>query len=193
MEGLKVNYDHTVRDCADGSVYQFHYGEDSLDVTKASYLTKFKFNAQNYEAFIEKYNPVSASKALDCTKGAKYMKKSLKKPKKYDPSLSLYAPGRYLGSVSEKFQSELQKYIDSNPDGILKTDADMESCRDSIKRLPKPSTFEALMHLKFLHSLVDAGEAVGLLAAQSIGEPSTQMTLNTFRMLSYVISCFKPL
>lgn len=27
---------------------------------------------------------------------------------------------------------------------------------------------------------VDPGENVGLLAAQSIGEPSTQMTLNTF-------------
>merc|ERR1719285_1153913 len=27
---------------------------------------------------------------------------------------------------------------------------------------------------------VDAGEPVGILAAQSVGEPSTQMTLNTF-------------
>ena len=26
------------------------------------------------------------------------------------------------------------------------------------------------------------GEAVGVLAAQSVGEPSTQMTLNTFHM-----------
>ena len=28
--------------------------------------------------------------------------------------------------------------------------------------------------------MVDAGEPVGVLAAQSVGEPSTQMTLNTF-------------
>ncbi|KFD69395.1 hypothetical protein M514_12927, partial [Trichuris suis] len=34
--------------------------------------------------------------------------------------------------------------------------------------------------LKGMIALVDPGEAVGLLAAQSIGEPSTQMTLNTF-------------
>jgi len=40
--------------------------------------------------------------------------------------------------------------------------------------------FRALMWLRYLHSLVHPGEAVGLLAAQSIGEPSTQMTLNTF-------------
>ena len=31
-----------------------------------------------------------------------------------------------------------------------------------------------------MHSMVDPGEPVGILAAQSVGEPSTQMTLNTF-------------
>ena len=33
-----------------------------------------------------------------------------------------------------------------------------------------------------MRSQVAAGEAVGVLAGQSIGEPSTQMTLNTFHM-----------
>lgn len=33
---------------------------------------------------------------------------------------------------------------------------------------------------RFEASLVDAGEAVGALAAHSMGEPATQMTLNTF-------------
>ncbi len=34
--------------------------------------------------------------------------------------------------------------------------------------------------LSYMKSLVDPGEAVGMVAAQSIGEPSTQMTLRTF-------------
>ncbi|KAH9386205.1 DNA-directed RNA polymerase II subunit RPB1 [Nematocida major] len=34
----------------------------------------------------------------------------------------------------------------------------------------------------FLRSIVSAGEMVGTLAAQSIGEPATQMTLNTFHL-----------
>ena len=38
------------------------------------------------------------------------------------------------------------------------------------------------MELKFLRALAAPGEAVGVLAAQSVGEPSTQMTLNTFHM-----------
>lgn len=33
---------------------------------------------------------------------------------------------------------------------------------------------------RFLKSLVSPGESVGAIAAQSIGEPTTQMTLNTF-------------
>ena len=42
--------------------------------------------------------------------------------------------------------------------------------------------FQRLMDLKFLQSQAQPGEGVGVLAAQSIGEPSTQMTLNTFHM-----------
>lgn len=45
--------------------------------------------------------------------------------------------------------------------------------------------FRALMELKYMRSLVDPGEAVGVLAAQSIGEPSTQMTLNTFHLAGF--------
>ena len=42
-----------------------------------------------------------------------------------------------------------------------------------------------LMKMKYQNSLVEPGEAVGLLAAQSIGEPSTQMTLNTFHFAGF--------
>ena len=36
------------------------------------------------------------------------------------------------------------------------------------------------MYLKNMRAMVEPGEPVGVLAAQSVGEPSTQMTLNTF-------------
>lgn len=45
-----------------------------------------------------------------------------------------------------------------------------------------PEGFARLMELKWLRALAAPGEAVGVLAAQSVGEPSTQMTLNTFHM-----------
>ena len=40
--------------------------------------------------------------------------------------------------------------------------------------------FKRLMNLRYLSSLAAPGEALGCVAAQSVGEPSTQMTLNTF-------------
>merc|ERR1719468_74763 len=42
------------------------------------------------------------------------------------------------------------------------------------------SKFKDTMYLKVQQASVDPGEPVGVIAAQSIGEPSTQMTLNTF-------------
>lgn len=38
------------------------------------------------------------------------------------------------------------------------------------------------MKMRFIRSLAAPGESVGIIAGQSIGEPSTQMTLNTFHM-----------
>ena len=38
---------------------------------------------------------------------------------------------------------------------------------------------------KYARSLAAPGEAVGALAAQSVGEPSTQMTLNTFHLAGH--------
>ncbi|KAL6409909.1 DNA-directed RNA polymerase I subunit RPA1 [Ilyonectria robusta] len=46
LEGFTVAYDMTVRD-ADGSVVQFLYGEDGLDVAKQAYLTDFSFILNN--------------------------------------------------------------------------------------------------------------------------------------------------
>src|ERR1700761_9597571 len=39
--------------------------------------------------------------------------------------------------------------------------------------------------MKSLKSLVEPGEAVGVVAGQSVGEPSTQMTLNTFHLAGH--------
>ncbi|KAF7457203.1 DNA-directed RNA polymerase [Cryptosporidium felis] len=44
---------------------------------------------------------------------------------------------------------------------------------------------EKLLRLKYLKTQISPGEAVGCLAAQSIGEPATQMTLNTFHLAGH--------
>lgn len=44
---------------------------------------------------------------------------------------------------------------------------------------------EKLLRLKYMKTQISPGEAVGCLAAQSIGEPATQMTLNTFHLAGH--------
>ncbi|KAI8356090.1 hypothetical protein EDC96DRAFT_609602 [Choanephora cucurbitarum] len=184
LEGLRVHYDHTVRD-SDGSVLQFHYGEDSLDVIKAKHINQFSFSAHNFEALSQKYNPKAALESLETKKGEEFAKKALKKPNKYDPALSVFNPGTHLGVVSERFAIAMKDYMEKNPDK-MPFEKDTEPSKNTARYagLTK-SKFKALMNLKYLHSLVEPGEAVGLLAAQSVGEPSTQMTLNTFHFAGY--------
>ena len=55
------------------------------------------------------------------------------------------------------------------------------SSLEHIKPMDK-ADFQELMHIKYYRSRAEPGEAVGVIAAQSVGEPSTQMTLNTFHM-----------
>ena len=71
------------------------------------------------------------------------------------------------------------QYCESNPDKLLKNKK-----RDPTGEVLK-KTFESMLDIKYLKSLVEPGEAVGVVAGQSIGEPSTQMTLNTFHLAGH--------
>ena len=42
-----------------------------------------------------------------------------------------------------------------------------------------------MYYLKYINSIVNPGENVGTIAGQSVGEPSTQMTLNTFHLAGH--------
>ena len=65
--------------------------------------------------------------------------------------------------------SEPNSYITKLPEKLI-DEAREFTGNGSIEELMK------LLNVKYLSSLVDPGEAVGVVAAQSIGEPSTQMT-----------------
>nr|CAD7199685.1 unnamed protein product [Timema douglasi] len=56
----------------------------------------------------------------------------------------------------------------------------LEGLMADYKKSKDWDTLHRMISLKSMLSLTPPGEPVGLLAAQSIGEPSTQMTLNTF-------------
>ncbi|KAH7930704.1 beta and beta-prime subunits of DNA dependent RNA-polymerase [Leucogyrophana mollusca] len=197
LEGIRVHYDHTVRG-SDSSIYQFHYGGDGLDVTKQKHLYQFEFAARNEATLVNLYKPKNIAGTVDDDLAVAHMKRVLKRSnerpdkvtpaprEQFPPALDLYSPSRYLGSTSEKFAEAIDKYIKTNPHNLLKSKTPSDDNTLKRRKLPMKQThFRLLMNVKYMRSLVDPGEAVGLLASQGVGEPSTQMTLNTFHFAGH--------
>ena len=187
LEGLKVHYDNTVRN-SDQSVLQFNYGEDSLDVTRQKHLMQIEFAIKNTNSIVQRLNPEAMlDRVID--DGAVDWKKALKHPDQHAPPLSYRNPSKYLGTVSERYAAAVEKYIADNPHRLLKTKKaarkDWPEHALKGKELMSLEHFRSLMYMRYMRSLVDPGEAVGLMASQGVGEPSTQMTLNTFHFAGH--------
>jgi DNA-directed RNA polymerase beta' subunit len=126
MEGLKVEYDASVRD-SDGSIVQFLYGEDGLDVTKQTYLTNFKFLANNFMSMFESLNIRDDYQKLKSDEALEWNKKAQRKYAKtqdlgvMDPATARYNPNRFCGSTSEVFFDAKNKVM-QYPTIFLQTD-----------------------------------------------------------------------
>lgn len=95
---------------------------------------------------------------------------------------------------AEEYRSFMDKYGTRCPDPVTavrnqstELGALSERLLDNLAKIEKETKrsyifgdYRRAVYWKAMKSLAEPGEAVGLLAAQSIGEPSTQMTLNTF-------------
>jgi len=80
LESLIVNYDMTVRD-NDGSIVQFLYGDDGVDVMNSKYLDRFGFLEQNFTSLITNYNSQEIMQRVDITEAEKYKHADWKKMK----------------------------------------------------------------------------------------------------------------
>jgi DNA-directed RNA polymerase I subunit RPA1 len=184
MEGLKVEHDSSVRDTTDGTIVQFLYGEDGLDVGKARYLSDFKFVGENYVSLFNSFGVKSELGSLISEDAKEHNKAAEKRYRKTgdlgasDPALSLYPPSKYAGSMSEKVYTQSKAYVDGNADGLIKD-------KKTGKGVLSKKAFNSVVEMRYLKSVAEAGDAVGVVAGQSVGEPSTQMTLNTFHLAGH--------
>jgi hypothetical protein len=96
-----------------------------------------------------------------------------------DPVQSALPPASHLGSLGEGLLGKIAAYSERNPGGALRVAA---SGKPGATGTLSANNFRLLMFVKGLRSLAAPGEPVGVLAAQGVGEPSTQMTLNTFHL-----------
>lgn len=184
LEGLRTEYDNSVRESSNGSIVQFLYGEDGLEVTKQRHLSEFSFIIENQAAMASRMKAKETIQHLSAINrnveaSQKSIMKSTRKSRPLDPILSEYPPANFLGSTSESFANAVSEYIKKNPDGLIK------SKQEGSGGVIGKTSFSRLMDLKYMQSVIDAGEAIGVVAAQSVGEPSTQMTLNTFHLAGH--------
>ncbi|XP_055096767.1 DNA-directed RNA polymerase I subunit RPA1 isoform X2 [Symphalangus syndactylus] len=106
LEGLVVQYDLTVRD-SDGSVVQFLYGEDGLDIPKTQFLQpkQFPFLASNYEVIMKSQHLHEVLSRADPKKALRHFR-AIKKWQSKHPN-TLLRRGAFL-SYSQKIQEAVK-------------------------------------------------------------------------------------
>ena len=180
LESLTVAYDRTVRD-NDGGIHQFLYGEDGIDPVKQLGLRWLSHLADNSQATLKSLNPTTLDK-MDRTAVKEHKKKVQKIAKskgvsyhearrELPPLTNLGYADSHLGFVSENFEDFVDSYIAKYKD---------LPSSPSLLRGGGDAAFKQLAYFKYAKAMAQPGEPVGATAAQSVGEPSTQMTLNTF-------------
>lgn len=199
MEDLQVDYDHSVRNSS-GDIISFVYGDDGLD---ASYLvTDFiNINENNFNTFFNSNSPIEEINILRDILET-YSKSNF-------PVRSPFSIERLISKLPKVKEQDLtQDYIFQQVKQLCsscalpiknKTISNLSSFAIHhliyvklnssyiIKTLSK-SNFIILCNqiLKFYkRSICQKGESIGTLAAQSIGENVTQLTLNTFHSAGY--------
>ena len=200
LEPLRVNYDGTVRDDCDGSIVQFLYGEDGQNPTSVGCLRSLPLLFFNMPQFAVQVEAEAAKKGrIFQTEDQKQVYKEIKKRsscvlkgKVYkDIPLNAKFSQDLVGVTSEAFQDAvsfalfggylLPPKLESLKEEFKILDKMSKSLISELKPMSLPA-FHELMQIKYYRSRAEPGEAVGVVAAQSVGEPSTQMTLNTFHM-----------
>jgi DNA-directed RNA polymerase II subunit RPB1 len=210
MEDLTIQHDGSVRDAV-GNIVQFAYGEDGINCTKIESqplnLAALSDDEIAKEFSIKDVSPEVQERQIKAIIEDRKMlveRIFLRKLEKADKQ-NVYYPvhlDRLIHTLARQFEFTGKEAL---ADGAYILDAQK---RILTKTFSKNRLWSALLRyhlaphklqkLKYTRSAVDVlaehcvlkhwqamanpGEMVGIIAAQSIGEPSTQMTLNTFHL-----------
>merc|ERR1712194_193463 len=175
LEDLSMRYDNTVRN-SENTIIQFTYGDDSLDPEKME---------DNERPVAFDRLRLHISQILPCTDEPNLLEEEL--IQKVQQSLGedrfqrLLPNGRaFLTEIESYFKGVVEKQvetIESCSNDVLIKQRIWNSCRFTETQVDE---FLETAFTKYTKALVEPGEAVGAMGAQSISEPGTQMTLKTF-------------
>lgn len=207
LEDATAQHDFSVRN-GNGDIYQFAYGDDSFDGT---HLENVSVNLDNFKAryFIDMFGDdayaihpnqvspdvyqvlredVDLQKLLD----AEYEYLSQNRHMMAGSYASPVNFSRMLAKYSRKVSDSISPYVIlSTLDSLMTQNLKLNyyirlslNVKYVLLHL-NHKDFNSIadeVRMKILKAKVNANEMVGTLAAQSVGEPATQMTLNTFHL-----------
>lgn len=176
LEDLCVQYDMTVRNSM-GEIIQFCYGGDGLDPT----YMEGKDCPVNFQRILDHIRakcPYKDEEALDSVSVQKATEELLSTEEfdacgeefKFDLKNFMDQVAKKMATFRQKFGYS-ERALSEIPKVIIQVE------RITVSQIVE---FFQICREKYLRAIVEAGTAVGALAAQSIGEPGTQMTLKTF-------------
>ncbi|EJW03320.1 hypothetical protein EDEG_02328 [Edhazardia aedis USNM 41457] len=207
LEGLKVEYDYSVTN--QGDIVQFLYGEDAFDTSKDEDNTKIKNIIEGMSNQIEYTTLDKKNKTLKNTRSSSDDSSNVSEEEnsKNTSSISnstendnikshtINACDNDTNTISETNNSDDE---DNNTTSESSYEESIEAVVENTYKSPSSSQqakqntqFEdkfgkyintLLENKELCKNMVQPGEAVGIIAAQGVGEPSTQMTLNTFHL-----------
>ena len=170
LEAVHVAYDGTVRS-SDGQIIEFIYGEDGIDPAKSPYLRDFAFMRSNYDGYKQRSKPIADVGPPD--DAITYLDDN-PLAERGETAQSKFSPITTIGAVSERFERAFLDYAEKNPE--------TDSVRNDVPPLEK---LRIVSMFNYFMSQIHCGEPVGICAAQAVGEPLTQMTMNTFHLAGY--------
>ena len=179
LEDLSMQYDSSVRN-SEKKVVQFTYGDDGLD-PDAMENNDRPVNFDRVCLHVSQVAPCREEPILSSTDLRDTIEQKLKETR----FQSLLPNGRqfleeiktYFNKMADKLKNLEDDPLASAPGSLPLESKAWNTCRVTASQM---EMILEKAHQRYLRALVEAGEAVGAIGAQSIGEPGTQMTLKTF-------------
>lgn len=169
LEDLVIHYDGTVRN-AISEVVEFSYGGDGLDPVWMEAKHKpvdlpHQFNHSRAIYTFRDQPTLSANEIIPTAE-------------------SVLASPDFMDS-REDFKKECLEFLQKFADDLVKSQNRYQMYKPISDELERTTAGHVAVFLedtknKFNRAIIEPGTAVGAVAAQSIGEPGTQMTLKTF-------------
>jgi len=170
-----MRYDNSVRN-SENTIVQFTYGDDSLDPEKMENNDR-PVQFDRLRLHISQVYPCSGEPSLLKDDLLEKIQSSLSE----DRFQRILPRGKiFLNEIESFFKDIVDKQIDtieSCDEDELVEQRIWNSCRFTETQVDE---FLKLAITKYNKAIVEPGEAVGAIGAQSISEPGTQMTLKTF-------------